>query len=67
MKGAKQIWTQCQRCGNISKTLVHEYDVEDIYIDEYKCPRCGYEVGLNCGENKSDIYLYMNSNVDSRY
>lgn len=67
MEGAKRVYTQCQECGHISKVLVHEYNVEDIYIDEYKCPRCGYEVGLNCGENKSDIYLYMNSNVDPRY
>ena len=67
MEGAKRVYGQCQNCGNISKTLVHEYSVEDIYIDEYECPRCGYKVGLNCGENKSDIYLYVNPNVDPRY
>ena len=67
MEGAKRVWSQCQECGHIRKILVHEYNVENIYIDEYKCPRCGYKVGLNCGENKSDIYLYMNSNVDPRY
>ena len=64
---AKQIYAQCQCCGHIGKVRVYNYDVEDIYLDQYRCPRCKYTIGLNCGENINDIYRYANDNVDPRY
>jgi hypothetical protein len=31
------------------------------------CPRCGENIGLNCGDREEDIYIYMNPNLDERY
>lgn len=55
---------QCQYCGNI-------YHVEqeipiDAFIIDIVCPECGHTRALNCGENKEDIYIYMNENFDPR-
>ena len=58
-------YIQCQNCG-------HLYTVDNkipifMSIINSKCPRCDKNVGLNCGNNKEDIYLYMNENLDWRY
>jgi hypothetical protein len=56
---------QCQYCGNIY--YVEQEIPIDAFIVDLVCPECGYTRALNCGENKEDIYLYMNENVDYRY
>lgn len=61
----KGSFVQCQYCGNIY------YTEQEIQIDQLMvnivCPKCGYSRALNCGENKEDIYLYMNESIDPRY
>lgn len=61
----KTIWVQCQECGEIYQKEVM-FPTNELYVKD-KCPTCGYKTMLNLGENKEDIYLYMNPNVDYRY
>ena len=55
---------QCQCCG-----YLYQIDTKiglDISIVNSVCTRFGYERALNCG-NEEDIYLYYNTNLDTRY
>jgi hypothetical protein len=64
--GTKGTWIQCQDCGEIFfiKEII---PIDKLYITSF-CPICDdYVKGLNCGYDKSDIYLYMNENVDPRF
>lgn len=64
-KGKQSAWVQCQSCGNIyqiaDKILIEKSIIQSM------CPRCGEDIGLNCGDKEEDIYLYMNINLDERY
>ena len=62
----KGCWIQCQQCGDIY-WIEEEVPIDKLYVASV-CPRCGdYGNGLNCGDNKDDLYLYMNENLDPRY
>lgn len=67
MDGRKEkiSWIQCQCCGHVY-TIQKEISI-DISIIESKCPKCWYKIGLNCGDKKEDLYLFMNENIDPRY
>ena len=58
-------FVQCQSCGEIYQ-IAGNISIEKSIIQSM-CPRCGEYVGLNCGDNENDIYLYMNPNLDERY
>lgn len=64
-KGKQSTWVQCQSCGNIyqiaDKVLIEKSIIQSV------CPRCGENIGLNCGDKEEDIYIYMNPNLDERY
>jgi hypothetical protein len=64
-KGKQCTWVQCQSCGNIYQ-IADEVSIEKSIIQSV-CPRCGEDVGLNCGNREEDIYIYMNPNLDERY
>lgn len=56
---------QCQTCGRIYR-IPQAIPIEKLYVLT-NCPDCGVTTGLNLGDNKEDVYLYMNNNLDSRY
>lgn len=59
-------WIQCQRCGHLHKAKV-QLSEDNLYIYEY-CHRCRDETkSLWCGENREDVYMYYNANLDLRY
>ena len=66
MKSGEQdhTWVQCQCCGKIY-AIDKKVSVEALFIKSM-C-RCGYNIALNLGDNRDDIYLYTNPNVDGRY
>ena len=60
-------WYQCQSCG-----FLHQeercFNIEEDLFVELKCPKCrGETKHIWCGENPEDVYMYGNSNLDSRY
>lgn len=65
ISGKKRTWIQCQNCGALYQ-IQQKLPVDAFYIDT-ECPECGYEVGLNCGENEEDVYELMNINLDDRF
>ena len=58
-------YVQCLYCGEIYQTK--EMIPSEEFIVKTKCPHCGVKKGLNCGENREDIYLYANINILPRY
>ena len=57
---------QCQLCGSIHKEKIR-FNKEQTYI-KLPCPRCrGETKHLWVGKDKTDIYMYYNANLDSRY
>jgi predicted RNA-binding Zn-ribbon protein involved in translation (DUF1610 family) len=64
-KEKQSTWVQCQSCGNIYQ-IADKVSIEKSIIQSV-CPRCGENIGLNCGDKEEDIYVYMNPNVDERY
>ena len=59
-------YVQCQNCGHIYY-IEKNIPINKLYIASF-CPRCKeYVNGLNCGNNKDDLYLFTNVNVDPRY
>ena len=65
LKVEQVTYVQCQCCGHIYQTADKVSAEESIVCT--MCPRCGENVGLNCGDNKDDIYIFMNPNLDGRY
>jgi uncharacterized OB-fold protein len=61
----KITYIQCQDCGSIYR-INRKISIEKSIVN-VECSRCGSYVGLNCGNKKDDVYLYMNPNVDKRY
>lgn len=64
-KGKQSTWVQCQSCGNIYQ-IADKVSIEKSIIQSV-CPRCGENIGLNCGDKEEDVYIYMNPNLDERY
>lgn len=58
-------WVQCQICGKLYK-IPQKLPVEALIVKAI-CPTCNGTKALNCGEDESDIYLYMNHTLDNRY
>ena len=58
-------YIQCQSCGKIYQ--VNRNISINVSITRTECPRCHSHSGLNCGNDESEIYLYLNPNVDERY
>ena len=61
----KKTWVQCASCGKIYQ-IPHSVDVEQLYIAAY-CQECESRIAINLGDDISDIYLYMNPNLDERF
>ena len=61
----KRTFVQCQHCGALYQ-IQRKLPVDAFYI-ESECPDCGYNVGLNCGESKEDVYELININLDQRF
>lgn len=57
-------WIQCQTCGKIYQ-ISRSVPIDETFI-AINCSECGITAGLNLGDEKDDIYLYMNPNVDNR-
>jgi hypothetical protein len=64
-RGQECTWIQCQNCGHIYQ-INKKVSIEKSIIESV-CPECEHHVGLNCGDKKEDIYIYMNPNLDNRY
>ena len=65
-EGRKQgTWIQCQKCGHIY-CIEARVSTDKLYVLS-ECPKCGHHKGLNCGDNKDDLYLYYNPVLDERY
>ena len=61
------VWVQCQVCGEVHQIEIRNMSKDDLYIIT-RCPGCRDETKhLWCGENKEDIYMYYNVNVDPRF
>ena len=64
-RGKECTWVQCQNCGHIyqvaNKTSIGRSMIKSV------CPKCDYDVGLNCGDDIEDIYYFINPNLDERY
>lgn len=65
LKRQQSTWVQCQNCGHIYQ-IANKISIETSMIQSV-CPRCGENIGLNCGDKEEDIYIYMNANLDERY
>lgn len=62
-----KVWVQCQCCGETHQTKVHNVSEDDLYITT-RCPCCRDETKhLWCGENREDVYMYYNANLDPKY
>lgn len=62
-----KVWMQCQQCGKLHQVKTKDTSDDDLYIEEY-CPRCRDGTKhLWCGEQKEDVYIYYNVNVDPKY
>lgn len=61
----KGCWIQCSQCGHIY-WIEEDVPIDKLYVTSV-CPRCDNNVGLNCGDDENDIYVYMNENLDPRY
>lgn len=64
-KEREYTYVQCQCCGHLY--TVDSFISITMSIVNCICPKCGDYVGLNCGSDEKDIYLYMNENLDWRY
>lgn len=64
-KEKEYTYVQCQCCGRLY-TVDNKIPITMSIVNS-RCPKCGDYVGLNCGSNEEDIYLYMNENLDWRY
>ena len=63
----KEGWGQCQVCGHLHMVETKDIPEGDLYIEEY-CPKCRDGTKhLYCGENREDVYIYYNLNIDPRY
>ena len=59
-------YIQCQHCGHVFQ-IEKNTPIDKLYITSF-CPGCGkYGNGLNCGDSKDDLYLYVDINADPRY
>ena len=61
----KGCWVQCCQCGNIYY-IQEPVPIDRLYVPS-ECTRCGHERGLNCGNNKNDIYMYYDQVLDERF
>ncbi len=61
----KGCWVQCCQCGNIYH-IQEPVPIDRLYVTS-ECTRCGNERGLNCGNNKDDIYIYYDQVLDERF
>lgn len=63
----EKVWTQCQCCGKLHRIQVDNMSEDDLYITT-RCPCCRDETKhLWCGENREDVWMYYNVNLDSKY
>ena len=67
--GSYEYIFQCQVCGHLHKVkMKREYNIEDDLFVKMKCPKCRDRTQhIWCGENKEDVYLYGNNNLDQRF
>ena len=64
------VWVQCTECGELHKVKSKDASIsdDDLYTEPIFCPRCRDGTKhLWCGEDETDVYIYYNANLDSRY
>ena len=61
----KGTWIQCANCGKVYH-IAQNVPIDEMYVTSY-CPGCEHKRGLNLGDNKDDIGLYIDVNMDPRY
>lgn len=52
-------------CGEIYHTK-EPVPTDQLYVAS-ECARCGHDKGLNCGNNRDEIYRYYDPVMDERY
>ena len=63
----REVWVQCQSCGELHKQKI-QYNIEDDFYIKVRCPGCRDETThLICSEDESEIYHLYNLNTDPRY
>lgn len=67
MKSEGKTFIQCCSCGHITNIDGKRDLVEEMYIKDWKCPRCEHKIGLNLGSDKDDLYELYNVSYDPRY
>lgn len=58
-------YLQCTNCGEIYQVR-GKIDMSNVYVNSY-CQCCGHVKALNCGNNREDLYIYSDINLDKRY
>lgn len=64
-RGKDRTWIQCQSCGCVY-LINKKVSIEKSIVNSV-CPECGGHVGLNCGDNKEDLYYFYDPVLDGRY
>lgn len=59
------VWVQCTQCGKVY-FIQESVPIDKLYITSV-CSRCGNQKGLNCGDNKEDVYIYYDPTLDERF
>jgi hypothetical protein len=65
-----KVWAQCQCCGNLHQVKSKDALIsdDDLYTNPIWCSKCRDDTKhLLCGENREDVYIYYNLNVDPNY
>lgn len=64
---SREGWFQCQSCGSLHPAEVLFNIEEDLYV-QVRCEHCRKMTShLWVGDDKSDLYLMYDVNVDPRY
>lgn len=61
----KGCWIQCTMCGEIYH-IKEPVPIDQLYVTS-ECARCGHDKGLNCENNRDEIYRYYDPVMDERY
>jgi hypothetical protein len=65
-----KVWVQCQICGELHEVQSKDASIsdDDLYTTKIYCSKCRDGTKhILIGENKEDIYVFGNINLDKRY